>query len=338
MLSLLTLAFYFSGVFVILTPLPLLYAFLRDPKRAPLVSLAPAFFFVVIFYFLGIGPLSRFYASHPGWEWLFLAPGMNFLSRADNLWVTLFGISYFVYFIFVAHVLGRFFLDKQKSFASILLSSLMILGIGVSLYLTILFVRHEAPLGYLQNYFLQVMKEFIAVQKNAGIPPEQVDFLQRNLDSFVHYFTMIVPSLFFVSILLTFVVNLVLGAKIVVPLVKTLGVFSYNQWKLPFIGVWIVIAMVSLEFLNLYVLNNQNIVFVIANILVVMVFIYYLQGLAISSFFLEKKGVRPLTRIAIYSLMVLFFQTLGIVLVGVGFFDSWVDFRKMTLEKNIVKK
>ncbi len=63
------------------------------------------------------------------------------------------------------------------------------------------------------------------------------------------------------------------------------------------------------------------------NILVVVLAIYFLQGLAILNHFFNVKGVPPFLRVLGYFLVVVSFP-LRILATGVGIFDLWIDFRK----------
>lgn len=62
--------------------------------------------------------------------------------------------------------------------------------------------------------------------------------------------------------------------------------------------------------------------------LLVLAGIYFFQGLSIFSFFLKKK-VSPLMRGIALALLFFFFQPLALVLILLGLFDFWFDFRKV---------
>ncbi|MDD5524767.1 MAG: DUF2232 domain-containing protein, partial [Smithella sp.] len=64
-----------------------------------------------------------------------------------------------------------------------------------------------------------------------------------------------------------------------------------------------------------------------SNIFLVTSFIYLLQGLAIVSFFFQKKNVPFFFRYLFYFLIAVQ-QILMIPIVAIGLFDIWIDFRK----------
>jgi uncharacterized protein YybS (DUF2232 family) len=71
------------------------------------------------------------------------------------------------------------------------------------------------------------------------------------------------------------------------------------------------------------------------NGLLVLLTIYFLQGIAIVSFFFEKKNVPKGIRVFVY-VMIGFQQIFLLVVICLGLFDMWINFRKInTNETNL---
>ena len=68
------------------------------------------------------------------------------------------------------------------------------------------------------------------------------------------------------------------------------------------------------------------------NGLLVLMTVYFFQGIAVVSFFFEKKGFPKLLRFFLYSFIALQHIVL-LVVIGVGFFDMWLNFRKLNSEE-----
>lgn len=64
------------------------------------------------------------------------------------------------------------------------------------------------------------------------------------------------------------------------------------------------------------------------NLLIVILFVYFLQGLAITSFFFQKWNVSAFFKVPIY-LFIFFNVFLSVLVACVGLFDLWADFRKL---------
>jgi uncharacterized protein YybS (DUF2232 family) len=63
------------------------------------------------------------------------------------------------------------------------------------------------------------------------------------------------------------------------------------------------------------------------NLLVILLPVYFLQGLAVIDCFFRRKAFSPVFRVIGY-LLVTLVNPLPIVVTGVGVFDLWADFRK----------
>jgi uncharacterized protein YybS (DUF2232 family) len=56
--------------------------------------------------------------------------------------------------------------------------------------------------------------------------------------------------------------------------------------------------------------------------------IYFFQGMAIVAYFFRKKQVPRMARMVLYGLIAIQ-QVVMLAVVGVGFFDTWFNFRKI---------
>jgi len=96
----------------------------------------------------------------------------------------------------------------------------------------------------------------------------------------------------------------------------------FSQWKLPDSLIWILICSGFVAFLLNGVPAN-----IAVNLLVVLLPSYFLQGLAIVTYFFQKKAVPPFFRVFGYMLLTVM-NPFPLVVTGVGIFDLWIDFRK----------
>jgi uncharacterized protein YybS (DUF2232 family) len=96
-----------------------------------------------------------------------------------------------------------------------------------------------------------------------------------------------------------------------------------NQWKAPEYLVWAVIGcglMLLIPDTSLKLLGING--------LLILVTVYFFQGIAIVAFFFDKKKFPRFVRFILYSLIALQ-QLLLLVVIGMGFFDVWINFRKL---------
>ncbi len=96
---------------------------------------------------------------------------------------------------------------------------------------------------------------------------------------------------------------------------------AFTQWRLPAVLIWfLIVAGFSL-------LAPMPLALFGRNLLAVLLPLYFVQGLAVVSCFLQRKNWPPLTKGLIYVLVFLL-NPLPLVVTGVGVFDLWVDFRR----------
>jgi uncharacterized protein YybS (DUF2232 family) len=69
------------------------------------------------------------------------------------------------------------------------------------------------------------------------------------------------------------------------------------------------------------------------NGLLVLLTIYFIQGIAIVSFYFEKKRLPRTIRVILYT-MIAFQQLLLLIIICIGLFDMWINFRKIDTNKH----
>ena len=326
------IALSLSGFFVILTPLPFLYQFLRNFKQGFVTVVLPSFMILIFLYSIGLMPLYQFYQAYPQWSWILPIPGMGFLQFLNPTWVFIFGLSYFSFYILSAWVMssvivGHYNPAKHFLGASFLLALLVIVYVlGVFIFLKI------NPQPVLIDYFHGSVNEFILIQKQKGLPLEQLDFLKQNAALVVKYSIMVSPAAIVCGTFFVLVLNLVIGKKL-------FGLFPAAQkrtqitsWAIPFAGVWVLIVSILGLFFGNELPYSSLVIAISANVTLILAFLYYLQGVAIIAFFLDQWGVRSFIKLLIYIILLLFFQSVGVLVVLLGFFDSWLELRKKALK------
>jgi hypothetical protein len=103
---------------------------------------------------------------------------------------------------------------------------------------------------------------------------------------------------------------------------------SFDQWRLPQGIIWILIGS---GFSML--IPATGVTQISYSILVVLLPLYFLQGMAVVSSFMKRKAYPPMVKGLIYALL-LILNPLPLVVTSVGVFDLWVDFRRPR-QKNI---
>ncbi len=164
----------------------------------------------------------------------------------------------------------------------------------------------------------------IALYEKMDVPEKNIQMLVGSLETIKYVLVRIIPSLVAVSILF-FAWTSLLCAK---PILKKKNLFypdfgRLNHWKAPEVIVWGVIGcgimlIMPTNFIKVAGLNGMFILMTI----------YFFQGIAIVSYFFEKKQFPILLKILLYSFIALQFFVLFFI-IGLGLFDTWLNFRKL---------
>lgn len=102
----------------------------------------------------------------------------------------------------------------------------------------------------------------------------------------------------------------------------------FAEWKAPELLVWILIAGGFTV-----VLTGGALQTLAMNLLVVLLPVYFLQGLAIIDHFFRRKAVSPVLRVLGF-LFATLVNPLPMLVAGMGVFDLWFDFRKPREQKD----
>lgn len=331
----LTVAIFLSGVFVFLTPLPLIYLSLKGARVSLRYSLITVFLLLVALYTLLVPTLNGFYAENPQWIWLLPIPAIEFYTSLGSVMTLLAGLSYFVFFMAVSFIVAHL-LEKSPATLHDLAVSVMMLIIAIFLlYGLFALFSMEEPWQPLYDYFDHAYQEFLSLQAtNQDLPEFQLTFLKEHRAKFVEYSVNLMPAVVVCTVVFIVLLNLIVARRVFFALIPLTAQGAMNRWSYPFFGVWVVIACIALLLVNYYTINLKAFHFVSANLLIVSGFLYLIQGLVIVSYYLQTKQVRPFSRALIYASFLLLFQVAIFLLLGLGFFDSWFDFRRITKAKS----
>ena len=94
-----------------------------------------------------------------------------------------------------------------------------------------------------------------------------------------------------------------------------------GRWSMAEPAVWALIVSTGL----LYFLRGTSLAWVMGNVLLILLFGYFLQGISVTHFLFRKMGVAVIYRIPLY----FFVLTFSYVVAALGLFDLWFDFRKI---------
>ncbi len=179
------------------------------------------------------------------------------------------------------------------------------------------------------SYVAKSLELTLVLYEKMGVPEENVHIISGAMDEIQYVLVRIIPSI--ITALTLFVAwTTLLFAK---PIFRSVALFfpdfgALNLWKAPEHLVWGVIGCGLL-----LLLQDKALKVVGLNGVVVLMMVYFFQGIAIVSFYFEKKRFPPALKFFMYSIIA-FQQIILLFVIGLGFFDIWLDFRKLAVKES----
>lgn len=204
----------------------------------------------------------------------------------------------------------------------LLTCGLAFLGGAVSLILFSASTGHSLLADFSQS--VAHNREFLLqLYRSMGMPAESIPDFERFLNEIQRIVIRILPALIITTTLFVIWINILLGRYLLKS--RNLGYQAYgklNLWQAPDYLIWGVIGF------GLLMLIPDDLSKTIGlNGLMTMMMVYFFQGVAIVSFFFEKKQVPRFAKIMLYALLIL--QEVLLVVIAIGFIDVWANFRKL---------
>ena len=182
--------------------------------------------------------------------------------------------------------------------------------------------QHDMTITQMVNQYIDnEVTAARSIYDQADLPKEQLNNLYTVLDSTADFFRQSFWGLAVTAFLLV--------SLMTVSLLKAAPHRSYavpgclfHHFKISEYLVWLLIAA------GFSLLINQPAIQLVAlNSLTVLLPLYFLQGIAIITFFFRKKAFSTLSRVFGY-LLILVVNPLPLLVTAIGVFDMWFDFRK----------
>lgn len=321
---------YLSGLLLWLTPVPFLVTGKKKGPKAAWGGLLLGLILLGVMY-LGLVP---WLVQHLGWEkaqqFLFWLPGIG-LGSGNSRLAGAFGLPYFFFYGLMGTLLALWEpTDKNPTLLVAKVVGILLVAVLLWVFwwsggaLSELIGRAE---GYFQGLLGQMLK---GPAEGAPEIREQMAVLRTYGPTVIYYAVRLIPGMILAMAIFVTWLNIVVSRRLFWKdsFFENLG--SLKQWQLPFGFVWALIGVALLMVADIYLLKINYLKLFALNAFIVFGLIYFFQGLAILAFYNQRWALPPWVRLIFYLLFFIFFQPFSVVLLAIGFFDSWFDFRKLT--------
>jgi len=214
-------------------------------------------------------------------------------------------------------------IEKTISYACV---SVLITGIVILFFYSNL--SNTGIYALTSEYISRNLKLTMVMYESMGVPEESIHVISNSMEKIHYVLIRIIPAML-ISLTLFVSWATLLIAK---PVLKAKNIFfpdfdSFKLWKTPEFMVWFFIGCGVM-----LILPENSFKILGLNGLIILMTIYFFQGIAIVSFYFEKKNVPRIFRIFLYSILALQ-QLVLLSVIGLGFFDMWLNFRKLGIKK-----
>lgn len=174
------------------------------------------------------------------------------------------------------------------------------------------------------EYVANNLKLALSLYENMGVSQEIIHVISNSMENIQYYMVRIIPALVVASFFFISWICLLLAK----PILQSRELFypsfgALKLWKAPDYLVWGAIGCGLL-----LLLPDRTFKIIGLNVLIILMIIYFFQGIAIVSFYFEKKRFPRMLRYFLYSLIA-FSRVILLGVIGLGFFDMWLNFRKI---------
>jgi uncharacterized protein YybS (DUF2232 family) len=181
----------------------------------------------------------------------------------------------------------------------------------------------------LRSSLTQQFEAAVHMQEKMGLPQDSLTMLKEQAPQIIDMTLRLLPALLLLSFAFIVLINILyLGRRFADRRSDWFSLPYLREWKAPEPLVWGLIASGFLLFLP-----GAGVIGTIAlNLLVVIAACYFGQGLAVIAYFFNKNNVPRFLRGLTY-ILIIFQQIFTLLVVGLGLFDLWGDFRRLSKDR-----
>jgi uncharacterized protein YybS (DUF2232 family) len=267
---------------------------------------------------------TLYYRAKLGRKYGTLIPAITLFFLIILLGGVSIDIIFFFELLFIGFAMGEFFEMNVSIEKTVIFTCAAVLATAIVFLLVYSIISATGIIQLASEYMRKNLELTVELYKNMGMSPDSVGLFSESLDKIHFVLVRIIPALVITSTLFLIWACLIIIRPLLV--FRNLGYPDFgplNQWKAPEYLVWSVIGcglmlLIPDTFFKLLGVNG----------LLILMTVYFFQGIAIVAFLFEKKRFPRFVRFILYSLIALQ-QLLLLVVIGLGFFDIWINFRKL---------
>ena len=269
-----------------------------------------------------------FYRSKLGRKTGAIIPGLTFMIMMLLLGGLSIDILLFTELLLLGFVLSELIEINLSIEKTLLYACGIILITGMVALLVYSAIAQKGIMVLISEYVTKNLELTLSFYESMGVSEQTLQLISESLDRIHYEMIRIVPALIFSATLFVAWASLLFAKPMMISRTLFFPDFgSLALWRAPDHLVWGAIGCgASLLFRDglLYTLGLNG--------LIILMVVYFFQGVAIVAFYFNKLRFPRMIRIVLYSLIAIQRMIL-LIIIGLGFFDMWLNFRRLEKEK-----
>ena len=240
----------------------------------------------------------------------------------------LYGILIFAAFIPLTFIMINM-IKRRKNSTIILIISTIVFLLSISLIINFVNMNGINIIGQLKGNIAQIINSQMDIFSQLNLSDEEFQAVKDLHGSYLQSVLAVVPSIVMIFSLVVSYLNYLLSTIALRRLgYPAIYIPKFLNFKLPrniFLGL-------TIMFFTTFLLNYFNLINffeVILNLIVLTFFIFFIQGISVVDYILDKKNIRSAFRIFILWLIIDLMPIFGIFILILGLLDVIFDFRKI---------
>jgi uncharacterized protein YybS (DUF2232 family) len=235
-----------------------------------------------------------------------------------------FDIFFFAQLIILGLALGEMFELKLSVEKTILYSCLVLWAAAGTTLLYVSLTSGIPIIALISNFVGKHLELSLGFYEKMGVNQEHIQVIMDSTDQIQYALVRIIPGMTIATTLFVAWSNMLVARPVLSATKYHFPDFGcLKNWKAPEKLVWAAIGCGIM-----LLMPDKGIRILGLNGFFILMTIYFFQGIAIVSFFFQKKDIPMLLRIILYAFIGMQFFLILLV-IAVGFFDIWLDFRKL---------
>ncbi|MBA4397735.1 MAG: hypothetical protein C0394_10210 [Syntrophus sp. (in: bacteria)] len=222
--------------------------------------------------------------------------------------------------IMLAEVLSRPWTIER----TLIIPVAVLMAFGGCLLLLSAYQTGQPPLRLIESHILSSIGENIKLYEQMDISSEQITIIKDHSGQIAALLTRIFPAMLVVGVSLFIWLNIFAARR----LFQKYGLHypefgDLTRWRAPEKMVWLLIGAGGMLLVEVGAVRYTGL-----NLLITCLFVYLFAGLSVIGYFFKVKKVPVIFKILFY-VLIMIQQYLLLVVMALGLFDLWADFRKL---------